>query len=129
MTPHEAQARIDHLEGVLRRRDKAEAEAKAAALAAKNATDNAADAAARVAAAIAERETIRRGAWASHLIASANPAAALDFVALEKSIPVDGSWPPNMPAEKFVFTGGTVPPPVDIATTRLGKLLGGTNGR
>jgi hypothetical protein len=120
----ELQARLDHAEADLRRRDREAAETKAAALAAQNATDTATDLAERMASAAAAREQIRRGAHASALIAAADPAAPLDFAALEKLIPNDGSWPAGLDESKFIVT---TPPPkertVITANTIMGKML------
>lgn len=125
-TSSELQNRVDHLESILRDRDRKEADARAAALAAQNATDDAKTIAAKAEAAIAEREAIRRGAWTSHLIATAAPAAPVDFTSLGERIPADKSaWPPNSPESSFAFGPGIVPKEAqfDVTQTTLGKML------
>jgi hypothetical protein len=118
----ELQNRVDHLEGLLRERDRKEAEERAARAAAQQATDEAKTAAARAEAATAEREQIRRGAWTSHLIAATDPAAQVDFG--EITIPKDG-WPPGTNENQYVFTGGKLKKEdvIDVESTSLGKML------
>jgi multidrug efflux pump subunit AcrA (membrane-fusion protein) len=119
----ELQGRLDRAEAELRRRDREQAEAKSAALAAKNVTDNATDLAERMASAATAREAIRRGAHASVLIAQQDPAAPVDFGALEKLIPAEG-WPAGLDESKFTITA---PLPkektVAVASTLMGKML------
>lgn len=120
----ELQVRLDAGEALLRKHEREQAEAKAAATAAQNATDLATDLAERMASAAAAREQIRRGAHASALIAAADPAAPLDFAALEKLIPNDGSWPAGLDESRFIVT---TPLPkertVITANTIMGKML------
>jgi hypothetical protein len=123
-TQGELQNRIDHLENILRERDRKEAAAKAAAIEAANATQDAKSLAARSEAATAEIETVRRGAWVSHLIKTGDQTEAVSFVALAAKIPPD-LWPPGKSASDYSFSGGTVAPAdiIDVATTYMGKAL------
>jgi multidrug efflux pump subunit AcrA (membrane-fusion protein) len=121
----ELQARLDHAEAELRRRDREAAETKSAALAAQNASDTAADLAERMASAAATREQLRRGAHASVLIAQQPPDAPVDFAVLEKMIPADrDDWPAGMDETKFAITA---PPPKEktaaTENTIMGKML------
>lgn len=121
-TVSELQNRVDHLEALLRDRDRKQAEEQAAAIAAEQATHNAKDAEARATAAAAEREQVRRGAWLNHLLAGQPADSPLDFVALAARVPVTG-FPPGVEASSFAFTGGSASPEPDVATTTLGKAL------
>jgi len=123
-TNAELQNRVDHLEALLRERDRKQVEEQAAALAAQQATDSAKDAEARATAAAAEREQIRRGAWLNHLLGEQPADAAVDFAALDARIPANG-FPPGVDVSSFVFTGGSVVPELDVAKTTLGKALAG----
>ncbi len=119
----ELQARLDAAEAELRRRDREAAEAKAAAHIAANKTDDAEQMAARLAAESEHRERIRKGAWASHLIAAADPAASVNFALLDSKIPAVG-WPEGLNESKFVIAA---PLPkeksFDVGTSTMGKLL------
>lgn len=123
-TTIELQTRVDHLESLLRERDRKDAEAAAASLAAKNATDDAKLTAAKAEAAKAEIENIRRGSWLNHLLGQAPPAAPVDFAALDQKIPAEG-FPPGVDPSMFQYSGGVIPKEVtiDIAKTHIGRLL------
>jgi len=125
---NELQQRVAHLEHTLRERDKADAKAKADALAAANVLADAKATAERADAAAAERETIRRGAHLSALLAKADPKAPVDFAALEKKIPAEG-FPTGFNESTLVLLGM---PKKDAAsdtnTTSMGKLLKGGFG-
>jgi hypothetical protein len=124
MTPGEAQARIDHLESILKDRDRHDAEAKGAALAAENATSDAVLMAAKAEAAKAEIETLRKGSWLNFLLGQTPPAAPVDFAALDQQIPAAG-WAPGVDPNSFMLTGGKLPKEVtiDVTKTHLGTLL------
>jgi hypothetical protein len=121
-TVTELQNRVDHLEALLRERDRKRVEEQAAALAAQQATDAAKDAEARAMAAAAEREQIRRGAWLSHLLGQSATDAPVDFAAMGQQVPATG-WPPGADESNYVFTGGTLPKEPDVANTALGRTL------
>ncbi len=128
-TTIELQARVDHLESLLRARDKKDAEAAAAALAAKNATDDAVLTAAKSEAAKKEIEDIRRGSWLNHLLGTVPKDAPVDFAALDQQIPAEG-FPPGVDPSMFQYSGGTIPKDaqIDVAKTHMGRLLA-NNGR
>ncbi len=125
-TVTELQNRIDHLESLLRERERKEAEARTAALASEQAAQDAKDVEARVAAVAEERERVRRGAHLNYILASAPPDAPLDPAALLKQVP-DTGWPPGVDATQFVFNTGPVSLDVDVGTTALGKALAALN--
>jgi hypothetical protein len=120
----ELQNRVDHLETLLRDRDRTEAETKSKALEAEHNTQDTKTLAARSEAATLEIETVRRGAWVSHLIATADQSEAVNFASLASHIPVD-QWPPGKSPADYSFSGGTVAPAdiIDVATTHMGKAL------
>ena len=121
-TQGELQSRVDHLETILRDRDRAEASTKAAAIEAANKTADAKTLAARAEASAAEVEAVRRGSWVSHLLATADQSEAVNFANLASHIPAD-LWPPGVDQNSFTFTGGTLKPAntIDVAATYLGK--------
>ena len=123
-TQSELQNRVDHLENILRTRDRTEAATKAAAIEAANNTQDAKALAARAEASAAEIETVRRGAWVSHLIANADQSEAVNFASLAAHIPVD-QWPPGKSPADYSFSGGIVKPAdiIDVGATYLGKAL------
>lgn len=116
----ELQARLDHAEAELRKRDREQAEARTAATAAQNKTDDAIAIAERMASATAATERIRRGAHASALIAQQDPQAPIDFAALEKLIPATG-WPDGLDESKFTITAS---PPKEKTTVTANTLMG-----
>jgi hypothetical protein len=122
----ELQSRVDHLETLLRDRDRTEAETKAKAMEAANATADAKTLAARTEAATLEIEQVRRGAWVSHLIATADQSEAVNFASLASHIPVD-QWPPGKSPADYSFSGGVVKPAdtIDVANTHMGRALAG----
>jgi hypothetical protein len=127
MTPVELQARVDHLEHLLRARETADAVAAADVAAVKLATDNALQTAELASAAEAEVAQVRQGAWLNHYIATADPKAPFDFVGTAAKIPLDTNlWPPGVDASSFVFTGGGPAIQQDVAKTRMGGLLNAT---
>ena len=120
----ELQARIDHLEQLLRERDRKDAEECAAAAAAQAATEDAIAATARVEAATQEREQIRRGSWTSYYLSKADQNAPLDLLAIGEAIPADKDrWPPGVDPTTFHFTGGTPTKQIDVSETLMGRLL------
>ena len=123
-TQAELQNRVDHLENILRTRDRTEAAAKAAAIEAANNTQDAKTLAARSEAATLEIEQVRRGAWISHLIATADQSEAVNFASLASHIPVD-QWPPGKSAADYSFGPGIVPPEaqINVAETHMGRQL------
>jgi hypothetical protein len=118
----ELQSRVDHLEDILRTRDRVEAETKAAAIEAANKTADAKTLAARTEAASAEVEAVRRGSWVSHLLATADQSEAVNFASLASRIPGD-QWPPGVDPNSFTFTGGILKPAdtINVAETHMGK--------
>ena len=121
-TTAELQNRVDHLESILRERERQQTEERAAALAAQQATDAAKDSEARATAAAADRERIRRGAHLNCFLAAAPSDAPVDPVALLARVPATG-WPPGVDETQFIFTGGAITPEIDVSGTTLGKAL------
>jgi hypothetical protein len=123
-TQGELQSRVDHLETILRTRDRADATDKAAAIEAANKTADAKTLAARAEASAAEVEAVRRGSWVSHLLATADQSEAVNFTNLASHIPAD-LWPPGVDPNSFTFAGGTLKPAdaINIAETHMGKAL------
>ncbi len=121
-TQSELQNRVDHLESILRERDRTEAATKVAAIEAQHKTDDAKTLAARSEAATLEIEQIRKGSWISHLLATADQSEAVNFGSLSAKIPSD-LWPPGVDPNSFSFSGGTLKKEdvIDVSLTSMGK--------